>query len=78
MSWDGEDRRGTGGERLAVVESEIKGLKESQEQIQKTMAAILSEMTRYKGFMGGVAFLLSGVVVFWTMFGDYIKSHWHG
>jgi hypothetical protein len=32
-------------------------------------------MTRYKGFLGGVAFLASGIAVFLTIFKDWLAKH---
>lgn len=62
-------------ERIAVLEAEVKGLKEDQQEILLCMHAIKDEMTRYKGFLGGVAFLASGVGVFLTIFKDWIFKH---
>lgn len=62
-------------ERIAVLESEVKGLKEDQQEILACMHAIKDEMTRYKGFLGGIAFLASGVGIFLTLFKDWILKH---
>ena len=62
-------------ERIAVLESEVKGLKEDQQEILACMHSIKDEMTRYKGFLGGIAFLTSGVVVFLTIFKDWLVKH---
>ena len=62
-------------ERIAVLEAEVKGLKEDQQEILICMHAIKDEMTRYKGFLGGIAFLASGVGIFLTLFKDWILKH---
>lgn len=62
-------------ERIAVLESEVNALKEDQKEILKCMHEIRDEMTRYKGFLGGVAFLVSGLSVFFTLFKDWIANH---
>lgn len=62
-------------ERIAVLEAEVKALKEDQSEILICMHAIKDEMTRYKGFLGGVAFIASGVGIFLTLFKDWIIKH---
>jgi len=62
-------------ERIAVLESEVGSLKKDQEEILKIMHEIKDEMTRYKGFLGGIAFLVSGLGVFFTLFKDWIIKH---
>lgn len=62
-------------ERIAVLEAEVKALKEDQDEILKCMREIRDEMTRYKGFLGGIAFLVSGLGVFVTLFKDWIIKH---
>jgi hypothetical protein len=62
-------------ERIAVLEAEVKSLKEDQSEILTCLHAIRDEMTRYKGFLGGVAFLASGIAVFLTIFKDWIAKH---
>ncbi len=62
-------------ERIAVLEAEVKGLKEDQAEILKLMHEVKDEMTRYKGFLGGIAFLASGVGIFLTVFKDWILKH---
>lgn len=62
-------------ERIAVLEAEVKGLKEDQQEILICMHAIKDEMTRYKGFLGGVAFIASGIGIFLTLFKDWLLKH---
>lgn len=62
-------------ERIAVLESEVKSLKEDQQEILVCMHAIRDELTRYKGFLGGVAFLASGLGICLTLFKDWIFKH---
>lgn len=61
-------------ERIAVLEAEVKSLKEEQDKILECVQNIHSEMVRYKGFLGGVAFIASGVGVFLTIFKDWLFS----
>lgn len=62
-------------ERIAVLESEVKTLKEEQDKILACVREIHAEMIRYKGFLGGVAFLASGIGVFLAIFKEWILEH---
>ena len=64
------------GERLAVLESRIERVEQSQSAIMEKLEKIDCQITRYHGFLGGVAFLVSGVGVCWSLLGDWIKAHW--
>jgi hypothetical protein len=62
-------------ERIAVLEAEVEKLQESQKEILDCIHAVRDEMLRYKGFLGGVAFLASGIGIFLTVFKDWIFKH---
>ena len=62
-------------ERIAVLEAEVKELKADQQEILKCLHAIKDEMTRYKGFLGGIAFIASGIGIFLTVFKDWLLKH---
>lgn len=62
-------------ERIAVLEAEVKGLKEDQQEILRLMHEVKDEMTRYKGFLGGIAFIASGIGIFLTLFKDWLLKH---
>ena len=62
-------------ERIAVLEAEVKSLKADQHEILICMHSIKDEMTRYKGFLGGVAFIASGIGIFLTLFKDWLLKH---
>jgi len=62
-------------ERIAVLEAEVEKLQESQKEILDCIHAVRDEMLRYKGFLGGVAFLASGIGIFLTVFKDWILKH---
>ena len=47
-------------ERLAVLEAAHGALTENQESILAELKEIRSELTRYRGFVGGVSFVVSG------------------
>lgn len=62
-------------ERIVILESEVKALKQEQDKILLCVQDIHAELIRYKGFLGGVAFIASGVGVFITLFKDWIIKH---
>jgi len=62
-------------ERLIIIETKVEDLEANHEQMLKLMHEIKDEMTRYKGFLGGIAFLASGVGIFLTLFKDWIFKH---
>jgi len=62
-------------ERIAVLEAEVEKLQERQKEILECIHAVRDEMLRYKGFLGGVAFLASGIGIFLTVFKDWILKH---
>lgn len=59
-------------ERIAVLETEVRAMKENQEDILRCMQGIRDEMTRYKGFIGGIAFVVSCLGIALTVFKEWI------
>lgn len=51
-------------------------MQRTHEDIMSKLEVIQSQLTRYHGFLGGVAFIISGVGVLWTLLGGWFKSHW--
>lgn len=62
-------------ERIAIVETKVDTLEDNHKELLHLMHEIKDEMTRYKGFLGGLAFLASGVGIFLTVFKDWIVKH---
>lgn len=62
-------------ERIAVLEAEVRSLKEDQQEILTCIQGVRDDMARYKGFIGGMAFLASGIGVFIGLFRDWIIKH---
>ena len=62
-------------ERIAVLETQVKALQENHEEMLELMHEIKDEMTRYKGFLGGIAFIASGIGIFLTLFKDWLLKH---
>lgn len=53
----------TDAERIAVLEAEAKTTKERLGLIIDKLDTVEKELTRYKGFLGGITFIMSGIVV---------------
>lgn len=62
-------------ERLAVIETKVEDLEQNHKELLILMHEIKDEMTKYKGFLGGVAFIASGIGIFLTLFKDWIIKH---
>lgn len=62
-------------ERIAVLEAKVEQLNAEQEKVLSKLDEIYSEMTKYRGFLGGVAFIASGIGIFFTLFKEWIFKH---
>ena len=62
-------------ERIAILETRVDALQENHDEMLKLMHDIKDEMTRYKGFLGGIAFIASGIGIFLTLFKDWLLKH---
>jgi hypothetical protein len=62
-------------ERIAIVETKVEDLEQNHKELLRLMHEVKDEMTRYKGFLGGVAFIASGIGIFLTLFKDWILKH---
>jgi hypothetical protein len=62
-------------ERIAIVETKVDTLEDNHKELLRLMHEIKDEMTRYKGFLGGVAFLVSCLVVAVSIFKEWILKH---
>lgn len=62
-------------ERIAVLETKVNELQDNHDEMLKLMHEIKDEMTRYKGFLGGIAFIASGIGIFLTLFKDWLLKH---
>jgi hypothetical protein len=62
-------------ERIAILETKVNSLQDNHEEMLKLMHDIKDEMTRYKGFLGGIAFIASGIGIFLTLFKDWLVKH---
>lgn len=62
-------------ERVAVVETKVESLEDQHKELLRLLHEIKDEMTRYKGFVGGIAFLVSCLGVAAAFFKDWIIKH---
>ena len=62
-------------ERIAIVETKVDSLEDNHKELLKLMHEIKDEMTRYKGFLGGIAFLVSCLGIAFTLFKEWILKH---
>lgn len=62
-------------ERIAKLELAAENQEKTNEEILKKLDQITTEMTRYKGFLGGIAFFASSLWVAITLFKEYILQH---
>ena len=62
-------------ERIAVLEAKVRTLDDNHSELLALMHEIKDEMTRYKGFLGGIAFLISCLTVAAGLFKDWIIKH---
>jgi hypothetical protein len=63
-------------ERIVVLETELLSVKVNQKDTNDKLDQILHEMTRYKGFLGGVTFLIGGVGMLWGLLHTWVERHW--
>jgi hypothetical protein len=62
-------------ERIAIIETKVETLEANHKEMLRLMHEIKDEMIRYKGFLGGIAFLASGMVIFITLAKEWILKH---
>ena len=59
-------------ERLARLETRLTAVEELREDVR----AIRDELTKYRGMIGGAAFLMTCVGTFLSFGKDWLLSHW--
>ena len=62
-------------ERVAVLESKVHTVLESQELIINELKAVNESLTKYKGFVGGIAFVLTSFITFLSFAKEWVISH---
>jgi hypothetical protein len=64
-------------ERVVVLETKVEALEETNKEILASLKTINNQLTKYHGFIGGIAFIVSGVGVLWTFGKDWFLNHWN-
>jgi len=62
-------------ERMAVLETKLEALEQTNEKILARMEDMHSDLTRFKGFAGGVLFLASAVGAFLGFIKVWVFGH---
>lgn len=76
MSYEGEERRRSHidlADRITVVETKL----ETLDEIKKSLAELNTELTKYKGMVGGILWIGSSLVALIGLFKDYIFPPGH-
>lgn len=64
------------GERIAKLETQMAAVLANQEDSMKKQDQILLELTRYKGFIGGIVFVGGGFLTLITFAWDWLMRVW--
>lgn len=76
MSYEGEERRRSHidlSDRMTVVETKL----ETLDEIKKSLAELNTELTKYKGMVGGILWIGSSLMALVALFKDYIFPPGH-
>jgi uncharacterized membrane protein len=65
---------GTIDERVAVIEVRMARLEATNELVLSELRKVSAQLTRYHGFAGGIAFVVSGMWIAWQMFGNWLRT----
>lgn len=63
-------------DRVVTLEVRVDDLQTDIKEILKELQAVNSQLTKYKGFIGGIAFIISSLPVLWAFTKGYFMSHW--
>lgn len=61
-------------ERVAVLETKVDALEKQNEEIISKLDAIATQVTKTKGFVGGIIFLVSCMFTLAINVGDMLKA----
>lgn len=57
--------------RIARLEAQVKDIDEKLDSIERSTNEIHKELTRYRGFIGGVFFIVSSILTFLNFYKDW-------
>ena len=63
-------------ERVVILETQVELLQEDIKEILAELKTVNSSLTKFRGFMGGIWFIVGSLPIIWTLGKDWIKSHW--
>lgn len=63
-------------ERVVALEVQVKEIKDDLDEILKELKEVNGQLTKYKGFIGGITFIVGGIPVIWTLGKDWFLRHW--
>jgi Na+/glutamate symporter len=78
-TWSGRERRSDtqDGERIAVLESNMQSLMAGQKTIMERLDSLSNDLTKYRGFVAGVIWIVGGfgaaLIAAWQFLKDHIK-----
>jgi hypothetical protein len=62
-------------ERVAVLEAEVKIIKEHNLLVLSQLTTINDSLIKYKGFVGGIAFVATSIVTFVSFAKEWVIAH---
>ena len=62
-------------ERIAVLEAKVQEIRDDHQAILSQLKEINGSLIKYKGFVGGVAFVFTSVVTFISMGKEWLLAH---
>lgn len=63
-------------ERVAVLEANYSATADKLDEAIGKLDLINAQINKYHGFMGAIAFIVTGIGVAWNLFGAWFKAHW--
>ena len=63
-------------DRVVTLEVRVEQLQADLQEILSELRSVNSQLTKYKGFIGGIAFVVSCLPVLWTFTKGYFTAHW--
>jgi len=62
-------------ERVAVLEAKVENVEENQKLMLLKQQEILENLTKYKGFIGGIAFVASCLITALSFAKEWVINH---
>lgn len=62
-------------ERIAVLEAKVQEIRDDHQAILEQLKEINGSLIKYKGFVGGVAFVFTSIVTFISLGKEWLIAH---